>query len=150
MNERALIGKCGLYCGACAVYRVARDGDGEAEKFAARFNCPVEKVKCNGCGDLLEDSWGLDCKIVSCLRDKGLKYCYECPEYDARSCEKYEHISQGYAEDGVDTRANLSSICEGREDEWLAEQRKFFTCSHCGNPVIVGRDTCHHCSRPVR
>ncbi|MEW6522915.1 MAG: DUF3795 domain-containing protein [Bacillota bacterium] len=39
---------CGLYCGACAVYR-AREYPELAGELAARFGCRPDQVACDGC-----------------------------------------------------------------------------------------------------
>ncbi|NIU39053.1 DUF3795 domain-containing protein, partial [Candidatus Bathyarchaeota archaeon] len=76
--DRNLIGRCGLYCGACGIYRAYRDGGAYRERLASAFKCPPQKVRCQGCQALTPECWGNDCKIVKCLNVKGLQFCYEC------------------------------------------------------------------------
>lgn len=146
-TSAALAGRCGLYCGACCIYRTQRDHAELAARYAARFNCPPEKIRCNGCGDLKEDSWGIDCELVRCLEGKGYDYCHECAEFEANTCERYRNLADAYLEeDGVDMRKNLRTIRDGRIREWLEESAKRYTCPHCCKPTIAGRESCHHCS----
>jgi hypothetical protein len=111
------------------------------------FNCPEEKVKCEGCQALTPDSWGYDCKIVQCLRSKGYEFCYECSLYDAHACEDYEGLAKRYLEDNVDVRANLEKIRSGRTGEWLKESNARFRCPHCQKPLPEGSKKCYHCGK---
>ena len=149
MVDMQLVGRCGLYCGACNVYRAQRDDPEWRRRFAERFNCTVEQVRCEGCGGLTPDCWGFDCKILKCLRERGYEFCCECPDYEARSCEKHERIARGYAEDGVDMRANLAMIKEGKLAEWLEAAAAQYTCKFCGGPTTEGAAKCHHCGREI-
>lgn len=59
-------------------------------------------------------SWDYDSKIVQCLRSKGYDFCFQCNQYDARICEKYEALTKRYLEDNVDGRANLDRFESGK------------------------------------
>ncbi len=148
MISKNLVGRCGLYCGACGIYRAYKD-DGELlENLAKSFKCPPEKVRCEGCMALTPECWGYDCKIVECLRAKGLDFCYQCSEYEKGSCEKFEKLAKSYLEDcGVDLRANLERIRKGEIEEWLLESQEKYKCPSCGNPLPVygTRGKCYHC-----
>lgn len=151
MVNKNLVGKCGLYCGACGIYRAYKD-DGEfLKRLAESFKCLPEKVRCEGCGALTPECWGNDCKIVLCLRSKGLEYCYQCSQYETLSCEKFEKIAEGYLEDGEDVRANFERIRKGETEEWLKESEQKFRCPTCGKslPVYGLRGKCYHCGADV-
>jgi DNA-directed RNA polymerase subunit RPC12/RpoP len=96
---------------------------------------------------LTPDSWGYNCKIAKCLRNKGLEFCYQCGEYENRTCEKFEKLAKGYLEDGEDIRANLERIKKGEIEEWLRESEELYKCSACGKPLPVSRirAKCYHC-----
>jgi hypothetical protein len=150
MTNKNLVGRCGLYCGACTIYRIERDDQEWRKRFAERRNCAVEKVRCNGCGALTPDCWGYNCKFVKCLRGKGYEHCYECPEYETRTCEEFEKFAKSYLkEDGVDLRKNLAMIQAGKIDEWLKLSEELYTCKFCGKPTVAGAKKCHHCKREI-
>ncbi len=150
MTSSHLVGKCGLYCGACTVYVAQRDSETWRKKIADNSNCTPEQVRCNGCGDLTSDCWGNGCKIVLCTRAKGVSYCYECPEYHQESCEKFSGLCKSYLQAGVDLRKNLSRIQTGETEEWLRESAARFTCQACGKPVSAWFSECHHCGSALR
>ncbi|MCJ7429828.1 DUF3795 domain-containing protein [Candidatus Bathyarchaeota archaeon] len=82
MVNRNLVGRCGLYRGACSIHRGHKD-DGEYLKlFAEYFKCPPEKVRCSGWQALKTEDGGYECNIVQCLRGKGLGFFYQCDEYE--------------------------------------------------------------------
>ncbi len=148
MVDKNLVGKCGLYCGACGIYMAYKD-DGELlDNLAKSFKCPPEKVRCEGCMALTPESWGYNCKIVQCLRTNGLDFCYQCSEYEKGLCEKFEKLAKSYLEDaGVDLKANLERIKKGEVEEWLLESQEKYKCPSCGKPLPVygTKGKCHHC-----
>lgn len=152
MGDLSLVGRCGLYCGACHIFRAYKD-KGEYLQKAAKFHkLPPEKIKCEGCQALTADCWGSSCKILKCLDAKGFDYCYQCPDYDSRSCEKFEKFAEAYLkEDNVDLRANLERIKAGDYENWLKESEERFRCPKCGKPLSTySRITeCYHCNEKL-
>ncbi|MEM3726062.1 MAG: DUF3795 domain-containing protein [Candidatus Bathyarchaeia archaeon] len=151
MVNANLVGRCGLYCGACGVYRAYKD-DGEFLKgIAESFKCSPEKMRCEGCMALTPECWGTGCKIVQCLESKGLEFCYQCGEYEKDSCDKFGKLAQRYAEIGVDVRANLERIKKGETEEWLRESEKKYRCPSCGKPLPVygTKGKCYHCGASI-
>ncbi|MBX5329106.1 MAG: DUF3795 domain-containing protein [Candidatus Bathyarchaeota archaeon] len=151
MINKNLVGRCGLYCGACGIYRAYKDNGEFLKKLAESFKCPPEKVKCEGCMDLTPECWGNGCKIVQCLQSKGLEFCYQCGEYEKGSCGKFGKLSQRYAKIGVDVRANLERIRKGETNEWLSESEKKYRCRSCGKPLpVYGTEgKCYHCGKDI-
>jgi len=148
LANRNLVGRCGLYCGACAIYRAYKDNGEYLERLAKHFKCPPEKVRCEGCTALTPECWGYDCKIVQCLRNKGLQFCYQCNEYKNKTCEKFEKLAMPYLEeDGVNLKANLERIRKGEVEEWLRESEEKYRCPVCGKPLSTGamQRKCYHC-----
>jgi hypothetical protein len=151
MNKRELVGRCGLYCGACVIYRAERDEQKWRKQLAERWDCPEEKIRCNGCGALTPNCWGRECKFIKCLKEKGYKFCCECPNYESKTCEIFEKFSKRYLEEnGVDLRKNLAMITAGKVDEWLTTSEKLFTCTFCGKHTAIGATKCHHCQRDIK
>ncbi len=152
MVNTGLVGRCGLYCGACEIYRAHKDGGKYRQRVAAFLKCPPEKVRCEGCQVLTPECWGNDCKILQCLNAKGFKFCYECLNYNEHDCENFERFSEAYLkEDGVDLRANLSRIEAGEVEDWQKKSKEKFRCPYCGKPLSFGafRKKCYHCGRDL-
>jgi len=149
--NKNLVGRCGLYCGACGIYRAYKDNGEFLKKLAEGFKCPPEKVRCEGCMALTPECWGNGCKIVQCLQSKDLEFCYQCSEYEKDSCEKFRKLAQRYAKIGVDVRVNLERIRKGETEEWLRESEKKYRCHSCGKPLpVYGTEgKCYHCGKGV-
>jgi hypothetical protein len=101
---------------------------------------------------LTPECWGNDCKIIKCLNEKELKFCYECKEFESHTCESFEKFSKDYlTDDGVDLRANLAKIKAGNVDEWVKESEERFRCPHCGKPLPTSsfRTKCYHCDKKI-
>ena len=56
MIDSLLAGDCGLYCGACPIYRMYKDRDTEWLEQAARevFHCQPDDIRCEGCRGSLD------------------------------------------------------------------------------------------------
>ncbi|MGB9714110.1 MAG: DUF3795 domain-containing protein [Candidatus Bathyarchaeales archaeon] len=148
MTNKSVVGRCGLYCGACSVYRAYKDDGEYLARLAQHYGCPPEKVRCEGCMALTPECWGYGCKIVQCLMDRSLEFCYQCSEYENETCEKFEKLARHYLEDhGVDLRANLRRIRKGETEEWLIESEEKYRCPACGKPlsIIAMKSKCYHC-----
>jgi len=147
LTDSRLVGRCGLYCGACGIYRAYKDGGEFLEKLAKELNCSPQQVRCEGCQALTTSCWGTKCKIVVCTESRKLRFCHECGEYDRNSCEKFGKLAERYSRIGVDLRANLAKIKMGKVAEWLRESEEKHRCPSCKLPIPVygleGR--CHHC-----
>jgi len=156
MVNKNLIGRYGLYCGVCEVYRAYKDSRKLQEELAKKHNCLPEEVRCEGCQALgvygwsYDKEWGTNCKILKCLNGKKQKVCYECAEYD--SCERFDKFAEICLGIGLDLRKNLKMIQEGRTEEWLSEQDKKWRCPKCGKPIIVSYDfkECHWCGNKLK
>jgi len=149
MVDGALVGRCGLYCGACSIYRAYMDGGEYLEVLAGRWKLPKEKIRCNGCQALTPDCWGFECEIKRCLDEKGYDFCFEYDEFEANSCERYEKLAARYLKRGEDVRDSLKGIKAGETERWLEEQEKRWRCPSCGKPISVHADKCYSCGEPL-
>ncbi|UCD92413.1 MAG: DUF3795 domain-containing protein [Methanobacteriota archaeon] len=143
MADLSLVGRCGLYCGACGIYRAYRDGGDYLKEVAESFDCSPQLVRCEGCQELTPECWGHNCKIVNCLRGKGFSFCHECS--DLKSCPKHSKLHEGYEELGVDIKGNLERIKAGDAEGWVMEQESKWRCKSCGKPISCHMEECHQC-----
>jgi hypothetical protein len=138
---RRLIGRCGLYCGACDIYRVFVDEKKDKQKrMAAFFKCRPEQVRCQGCQNLTPDDWCSGCKILACLTENGYMYCYECGKIE--HCDIYQELNGRYNNHPY---KNLERLREVGEKKWLEEQMTRWHCSECGEPLEYSEEICTTC-----
>lgn len=149
MVDYALVGRCGIYCGACGAHRAYKDKRAKFfQQVVEAFEFPTEDVRCEGCHALTPKCAGFKCKVVQCLNSRGFEYCFECPAYESQSCKKYDDMAKKCAEYDVDLRANLDRIKSGDTEAWLKECEQKFRCPKCGKslPVFGYKGTlCYHC-----
>ena len=150
MSNMNLVGRCGLYCGACAIYRAERDNQEWRARIAKNYNCTTDQVTCNGCNALTSECLGNGCKIVLCTSAKGINFCFECEEYINETCDKFKDLADDYLNTGVNLRENLMKIKEGKVEEWLQESEKKYTCKVCEKPLAVWTTKCHHCGAEIK
>ena len=149
MVNHALVGRCGLYCGSCMIYRAYKDSEKLRQLIAERVNCRSKDIRCEGCQtvptygwDVQDQQWGKNCKIVKCLEARGLQFCYECEAYP--NCEKFQEIFKSELKHGENLMENLERIRTGDVEKWLEKEEKKWVCRECGKP-ISDCEECHWC-----
>lgn len=147
--DLSLIGRCGMYCGACAVYLAGREGGELRRKMAKKLGIPEEKVGCEGCGRLLSTRNIKICDILRCLESSGRSFCFECESYHQENCEHFEKIFSSHIEkDGLNLRVNLKKLENSTPERWLEENSRKWVCQSCGSRVTIGATKCHRCEKP--
>lgn len=150
MTGSDIIGRCGLYCGACPIYLGAR-GDTDASRYVLEeWKLPEEAIECGGCRALTQESSGSKCELVPCMDGKGLEYCSGCAEYEDGSCAKFIKSEEMCRSIGIDLRENLKRLSDVGEEAWLAEQEKRWSCPDCGSPFFWQAKRCPSCERPLK
>ncbi len=149
VNEN-LVGRCGLYCGSCIIYRAYKDSIQLRQLVADHEKCRPEDVRCEGCQTVLtngwngDQEWGRHCRIVKCLEDKELHFCYQCDTYP--DCEKFLELGEIASKVTVeDLMENLEKIKAGEVEEWLEEEDMKWRCHECVKPVSRHLQKCHWC-----
>ena len=90
--DRALMGRCGAYCGACEW---------------------KEKTNCLGC-QMAEGNmfWG-ECQVARCSIEKGIDHCGLCPDLPCSTLqEAFDHPEHG---DNGERLANLRAWARGED-----------------------------------
>ncbi|MFA9437323.1 MAG: DUF3795 domain-containing protein, partial [Candidatus Bathyarchaeota archaeon] len=57
MADSNLISRCGIYCGACYVYRAERDVGEFLREVAQWQEVEIDEVKCNWCTAPINEKW---------------------------------------------------------------------------------------------
>ena len=146
MNNEALISRCGIYCGACYVYRAERDGGEYLTSVAEQQKVKSEEVHCMGCSGPSDEMW-INCRLCpvrGCQDEKGFKSCAQCPKFTDGSCERYEGLADFCMRRGEDVRSSMMKISVD-PDEWLSQQNEKWRCSLCGSLFSWYDETCHTC-----
>jgi hypothetical protein len=152
MVNRNLVGRCGIYCGSCIIHRAYKDSEQLRKRVAERENCKPEDVRCEGCQTVLTNGWenkewGKNCKIVNCLEDKGLEFCYECDIYP--NCKEFRALADHSLKYGESLAENLEKIKAGEVEEWLEEEAEKWRCLKCGKPISRHLTECHWCGAKI-
>ena len=154
MINKKLVGRCGLYCGACVIYRAYRDSERLRQMLAAENSCKSEEIRCEGCQAVLtrkwkaDRHWGKNCKIIACLKAKRLSFCYECDVYP--ECGILHRIADFYWKHGDNLLDNLERIKAGKVVEWLEAEDKKWRCKKCNKPIARDLTECHWCGAKLR
>lgn len=149
MEGEHLAAVCGLYCGACTIYRARHDQDRQGldklfQDMSERLKVPPEEIVCDGClsqGRLMPHCQ--ECKIKQCAADKpGVERCSDCSEFPCS-------LITSFSDDGVPHHgAVLKNIRRQQElgvYEWLQEEYERVRCQYCGVSLDWYAQTCHRC-----
>jgi len=55
--NKNLVGRCGLYCGACIIHRAYKVSEELRRTVAEGENCKPEDIRCEGCQTVLSNAW---------------------------------------------------------------------------------------------
>lgn len=152
MEGEHLAAVCGLYCGACSLYRARRDNDPQQleellQTLSERWQIPSDELDCDGClaqGHLMP--YCQECKMRLCAADKpGVNRCSDCPDFPCSLVTDFNN-------DGVRHHAEvLENVRHQREigvDEWLQEEYERWRCLFCGVSLEWYARTCYRCGTP--
>lgn len=120
------------------------------------MNCKVcykhlaDKKSCAGClrVDSEKPAHCRICKIKGCANDKGLKYCFECPDYP---CKQIKNLEQSYI------KRYRSSLIEHNNfvkvygvEKFMQQQREKYICAKCGGIISIHDKKCSECYEKSR
>ncbi|MCX6649387.1 MAG: DUF3795 domain-containing protein [Candidatus Bathyarchaeota archaeon] len=149
MVDARLLSRCGIYCGACFIYRAERDGGALLDEVAKRYNVPKEEIRCNGCSGPHAEQWRncQGCNLVACQRRRGIGNCAQCEEFE--TCPDYGYLTRFAAYRGEDLMRNLKRI-ESGDSGLLEEQERRWRCPRCDAPLMWYDNKCRRCGEKVR
>lgn len=147
MSDRKLVGRCGIYCGSCPIYRASHDND-EKTRFNLSFStrCTLDQIKCEGCGTSDRFALSKGCIYRKCANGRGLESCGECKDFP---CEALQY----FYDDGVnkvkEAPENAKRIKEIGIDKWLEEMDDKWRCKHCDSKLPSDAKSCRICGALV-
>jgi hypothetical protein len=150
MADPRLLRRCGIYCGACYVYRAKRDGGALLDELSAKINVPKEEIMCNGCSGPVEEQWAncQNCHFKLCQGGKGVENCGQCNAFE--TCPVYEGAVKFTEYRGESMREGMRRIEAGDGSAWLTEQEILWSCPGCGQPLMWYDNECHRCGEKVK
>lgn len=137
-----LVAYCGLYCGACGVYRQVHDQSGcYLEELAAKLSYGG----CKGCGSDLHSTWCRDCVFRDCAKERGVRHCADCGEFP---CPRIAEFDGDGVPHHAGILANLRRLQQVGIEPWLEEQRQIWSCRECGSLQQWYSRICTECGQP--
>lgn len=144
MNKN-IIGKCGMYCGACDIYYATIHPDYQ-DKLAKHLGCEVNELSCKGCGQLTESCWGYNCGIANCCETHKVASCRECTRFPCDLLTDFAEDAPSHHHTVIENSIRIKDI---GEDQWLEEQEKRWSCFHCSHPFRWYTTHCAYCGEAV-
>jgi hypothetical protein len=157
MDKEKLIAACGLYCGACEMYRAYRNNDESklnylAQGFSARgMKITADDLKCDGClaGGRLTP-WCKTCEMKLCAKHKpGELWCSsKCPDFPCKALSDFANMGVTHHIEIIDNLRRLEKVGIKKHAE---QEEKRWLCPQCQTPLAWYDQTCHKCGakRPV-
>jgi hypothetical protein len=145
MVANALLGVCGLYCGACYHYRASFPEGEHLLEEATRQGRSLEGFACKGCrSDSLYVHPGCaECRIRACAETMGIIHCGLCVGYPCAQLKGFQSDGRPHHADIFD---NLHALKALGAQEWLATQESRWTCT-CGTAFSWYEERCSSCGK---
>jgi hypothetical protein len=147
MSERNLIGVCGIYCGACLIYRAYKDKDQKLVQQLARYGLSKEQIHCEGCVSNNLSPTCEKCSFRDCAKQKGFTFCFECADQPcamivdlAEKRSKTDHLPHLRL-----CLNNLNTLKREGIPEWLRQQEDRWKCAKCGKKLYWYSQSCPEC-----
>lgn len=150
MKKEKLIATCGLYCGACEMYRAVHDDNKEKQQALVQaFNARGGKfvlsdLECDGClaGGRLSP-WCRKCNIKSCAKRRpGEAICSsDCSDFPCQQLIEFEKQMPHHAE-VVDNLRRLEKVGIKKH---ASQEEKRWLCPECKTPLAWYYKTCYKC-----
>jgi len=150
MKGEQLAAVCGLYCGACRIYRAWQDNNQELleeirQNMSSRgttYN--LEDLRCDGClgvGNLTP--YCRECPIRLCPDNRpGITRCSDCPDFP---CSRITDFNNDGMRHHAEVLANLRRLQEIGLEAWLEQEDKRWRCPQCQAEVDWYAKTCFRC-----
>ncbi len=156
MAGEHLVAVCGLYCGACRLYRAWADDNHTVleevhQRMSARAPVTMDDLHCDGClahGRLTP--YCRECQMRRCAEAKpGVSRCSDCPDFPCPTITAFNNDGLRHHAEVLDNIRHLHAI---GVEAWLKEQAERWRCLQCGTPVDWYARTCFHCgaTQPYR
>jgi hypothetical protein len=143
----ALLGACGLYCGACPHYRASLPEGRHVLARALRGGRERDGYVCSGCRSqaLYVHPGCRSCAIRACAEERGLLHCGLCPDLPCQRLLAFRDDGHPHHLDILEALRELATSDPAR---WLAGQARRWSCA-CGAPFSWYEARCARCGQPL-
>ena len=145
--SKNLAGRCGMYCGACEIYRAYKDAGKSRIEVAQKHGCLPAEVRCDGCravhiiGWARDPEWGRNCQILRCLKTQNVETCGDCSQIS--ECDRWQSLAAECERQGINLKENLRQMKLLGMDAWVKKQDERWRCQQCGRPVAASFEDPH-------
>lgn len=137
--DKNLIAFCGLYCGACSVFRSVHDRNGN---YLTDKTAPIPWGACGGCrSDIIADGCR-NCDFRDCATERGYRHCGECSDFPCAQLVAFDSDGVRHHAGSI---ASLQRLNEAGAPVWLEEQAERWKCTACGEPQHWYSRSCAYC-----
>jgi len=153
MKTEELVAVCGLYCGACTMYRTLRENNeqktaGLIQILKARgMDYTAEELKCDGClanGRLTP--FCRVCEIRLCPQNKdGVIRCADCPEFP---CARITAFNNDGNPHHAEVLENCRRLKEDGIEKWAKSEEERWLCPQCKTQLSWYDMVCPKCGAP--
>jgi len=126
-SEKWFIAVCGLNCAKCDIH-LAGHGDEKLrdeiiEWFKKERNETIkpEQIRCEGCRGPLDAHWSSECKMMLCVKKRGLEYCFQCEDFPCISVNEFSSDGVSHHKRTIENSKRMKEI--GIE-AWIVEQKR--------------------------
>jgi hypothetical protein len=127
-NSHHLVAPCGINCSYCRAHLRTKN-------------------PCSGCR--AQDGYKLKhcsvCNIRNCSNLHGHRnsFCFSCNEYP---CVRLQNMDSRYrTRYGISVILNLNEILKNGLANFSEKEKVRWTCSNCGFPLCIHKDSCQEC-----
>jgi hypothetical protein len=150
MSGENLVAVCGLYCGACEMYRADHDDNEQKSRemlkqFSARFGkLTLDQLQCDGClGEGNLTPWCSQCAIRLCPNQKtGVTRCSDCADFP---CSRITDFNNDGMQHHAEVLENLRCIRQTGIKKWAKSEEDRWRCPSCQTELSWYDKACPHC-----
>ena len=140
--DLGLVAVCGMYCGACPVYRAWVEQDApRLQALAKSLHVDPGSLMCTGCRAPSAFCLTTDCEVKRCAESRELFFCGECDEFP---CEKIARVETRGGQ-CASIEENAARLRDVGWHAWLREQDARWRCPECRAKVGFDDPKCHAC-----
>ncbi len=155
MNIEKLVAACGLYCGACEIYRAYHNGNkAKLEEVRVGLNArggtsfTLEDMECDGCtAEGKINAWCRNCGMRSCAQHKDAeKICSPgCGDYPCAQLKAFSTDSMTHHHEIIGNLTRLHKVGLKKHAKQEAER---WRCPKCKQPMSWYDKACLKCGEP--